>query len=285
MRSTTPSRDADRCRTEQHWSLLHQELLWAYESEMRDVANGPAAETPPTGCWLVVTGACRVVQEGKSVDAKAGQWIYPKAGPRKQYFDTGTRILSVGFLARWAHGVDLISTSACRLLPESKCETLTKQTEMLVSKVTSVTGGPSAWDHSRHWRDALDADQHFEINGLFQVWLATFIRIAEASEATVTRMLAQDMRVEAAVRFMEAHPAPLTVTWPEIEERTSLSRRRLDELFRRETGLSLNAFSDRIHLNHIKKELLDLRKQIKEIAYDAGFEHTSSFTRWFRQRS
>jgi AraC-like DNA-binding protein len=271
---------------ERHWALLNQRLLWAHESEKRPEDAGYAvADAPPTGAWLVVRGRCVVAQDGESVRAEAGQWIFPSASPRDQFFDPGTRILSVGFLARWPHGVDLIQNPRCQILDHTECERLTRRARLLVEAIEGVMSGPCDWERSRHWRDKLTVEHHFEIDGLFQVWLATFLRIVEAAGAHVERMAAKDPRVETAIAVIENSSDILTLDWKEIHEHTGLSRRRMDELFRRETGLSLSAFAENLHLRRVTRELLDLRAQIKEIAHKAGFDHTSSFTRWFRHRT
>ncbi|WOO42772.1 helix-turn-helix transcriptional regulator [Rubellicoccus peritrichatus] len=268
----------------QHWNLLNLRLLWANQSEKSERDNWKRASAgPPTGAWLVLHGHCKVTQDGETVHADEGQWIFPRPGVRDQFFVPGTRVLSVGFLARWPQGVDLINNPRCQILAGKGCDELTQKAYDLVESMENLMGDSCEWQRARHWGDSLPVELHFEIGGLFQLWLACFIRVAEQHGARIERMTSKDSRVEAAIHAMEMSKNAQLIDWNSIQKSTGLSRRRIDELFRQETGLSLSAYFGNLQLKRISRELLDRRLQIKEIALAAGFNHTSSFSRWFRQ--
>lgn len=266
--------------------MLQLSLLWAHESEKLPYASGPGRiDGPPTGAWLVVAGGCRVRQRGREIHARAGEWVFPEPGPRDQFFDSGTRILSVGFLARWPHGADLIHNPECRVLRHPDCGLLGEKARALVRAIERVLGGPCDWEKSRHWRDDLALDAHLEVDALFHLWLACFVRIAEAGGASIERMSARDPRVEAAVRALEGAGTEDGVDWAALQGLTGLSRRRLEELFRRETGMSVSAFARKLRVQAVCRDVLDFRRQIKEVAAAAGFGHIPSFSRWFRRET
>lgn len=284
MSEISPTSFSSKISNAQHWSLLNLKLLWANQSEKFGRDNWRKANAgPPTGAWQVLSGKCKVTQDGQTVCAKEGEWIFPRPGLRDQFFEPGTHVLSVGFLARWPQGVDLINNPRCQILRSEDCDELSQKARNLVESLGKFMGDPCRWHEARHWGDALPVESYFEVEGFFHVWLSCFVRIAEQHGAKIERMTSKDPRIEAAIHAMEMSSNAQVIDWGNIQNSTGLSRRRIDELFRKETGLSLSSYFGNLHLRRISRELLDRRLQIKEIALAAGFKHTSSFSRWFRQ--
>lgn len=269
--------------SEVHWRLLQTQLLWACESLKAACDSTPRAPNlAPTTAWYLVAGRFRLVQDGQTIDLPPGEWLFPSGNPRGQYFEPGTILLSIGFSARWPHGVDLIHNPRACLLPLAECHELTAKARALVAATSRISGLSTSWFLARNWHEDTTLESHFEVEGAFQSWLVCFIRIVEANGAVIERMAAKDHRVQAAISELEALPRAVAPRLDDTSRSSGLSRSRLDELFRAETGLSLASFAERVHLHRVQREVLDLRRQIKEIALEAGFSHNSSFTRWFR---
>jgi transcriptional regulator GlxA family with amidase domain len=79
-----------------------------------------------------------------------------------------------------------------------------------------------------------------------------------------------DYRVREALKFMEAHFAePLTVA--EIARRVGISRRRLEDLFRRDTGLTPLRTLGVMRLREAERLLSSTQLSVKEVAARVGF--------------
>lgn len=274
------------CRSEIHWKLLRYHLLWAHASKKNSSDSGrDIYDGPPTGAWLVLNGNCRLVQDGTVVEGHKGQWVFPKSGHRDQYFEENCEILSIGFMARWPHGIDLVEASQPIVFSVGEYKELYGRAVALVERVEHVLGQTCDWSRSRQWRNQLRVDDYIEIEGRFLKWLAEFVRVAIREGAILHDFSSRDSRVDAAIAEIELWPMRQSFDPEEVAAKVNTSRRHLDHLFKQETGKSLRTFYENVHVQRVSQLLCDGSKQIKEIAYESGFEHGSNFARWFRGRT
>jgi|RhiMetdeSRZDD1v2_1073273.scaffolds.fasta_scaffold22740_3 transcriptional regulator GlxA family with amidase domain len=93
--------------------------------------------------------------------------------------------------------------------------------------------------------------------------------------------LVQSDRVRRAMLLIEQYLSePLDAC--AIASRVNISRRQLERLFRREVGMSLQAFSRAMRLQYGLWLLANSPRTIAEIAYECGFADPSHFNRLFR---
>jgi AraC-like DNA-binding protein len=90
--------------------------------------------------------------------------------------------------------------------------------------------------------------------------------------------LPQDRRIRKVMCLL--HEAP-TLRRHELAASVNLSIWHLAHLFKRETGIRLNRFIQEIRLHHSRKLLKNTHEPIKSIAFQMGYEHSSSFIRAF----
>jgi transcriptional regulator GlxA family with amidase domain len=70
---------------------------------------------------------------------------------------------------------------------------------------------------------------------------------------------------------------------PALAKRVNLSKRQLERLFTRETGLSVQAFSRQLRLRHGLWKLLHTEQTVTAIAQECGFADSSHFCRKFAE--
>lgn len=269
---------------EQHWNLIRYCLFWAHESYKEPADSCRGFNCTTYSCvWMMVKGSCVVNQGGAIHHLKEGQSLLLSPGLRDQSFAEGTRILSVGFFARWPHGIDLVDAGKGVLLDHPEMDELKRRARQLVAIIERTINHPCNWSEAQTWPNALSVDTHFELNGIFMAWMAQLIRIAEECGATIERLATRDPRVDSAIKsFMHA---PMPSTLKTVAKTVGVSRRRLDELFKRDTGLSAAAYAEEVMLGRLMQDLCNHDYQIAEIAYRYGFNHLSSFSRWFRHKT
>jgi transcriptional regulator GlxA family with amidase domain len=92
---------------------------------------------------------------------------------------------------------------------------------------------------------------------------------------------ARDARIRAVLATIERHPHRSV---RELASEVKLSPRRLECLFRNETGANIRDFLIGERLRMAAHLLTTSELSIKEIAYAIGYGHPSSFTRAFERR-
>ena len=90
-----------------------------------------------------------------------------------------------------------------------------------------------------------------------------------------------DPRIQRLLKAIEHDPAHNIVSLARL---LNLSRSRLSHLFKSTMGCSLNSFLTRCRLERAATLLLQTDLPVKEISYNVGYSHPSSFVRAFRQK-
>lgn len=91
-------------------------------------------------------------------------------------------------------------------------------------------------------------------------------------------LIQSDTRVAAAVRIMEGHiDQPLTIA--DIADRIGVTARHLQTLFQRALGLAPADYYLKLRLAQARRQIIETRRPISEIASEAGFTHLAVFTR------
>ena len=135
--------------------------------------------------------------------------------------------------------------------------------------------------------EALDkSDRYSELD--CSAWLAAFMALtAGLRSEPSTEALARHWRVDAAIQMIEDAIDSPELDAEAISRHQNISRRRLDQLFVRETGLTLASQILEARLLHAASALGDKTQQtrhITDIAFDVGFKDTAHFSRAFKRR-
>ena len=91
----------------------------------------------------------------------------------------------------------------------------------------------------------------------------------------------RDFRIRRVIQVLKENP---TLTLPELAYACQISMSRLSHLFKREIGTNVKNYRLDCRLQVAAALLLSTGTAIKEIAYSAGYQHTSSFVLAFKTR-
>jgi AraC-like DNA-binding protein len=91
-------------------------------------------------------------------------------------------------------------------------------------------------------------------------------------------LLPQDGRIRKVIRLL--HEAP-TLRRHQLAASVNLSVWHLTHLFKWETGVRLNTYIQTVRLHYSLELLKNTHEPIKSIAFQTGYEHSSSFIRAF----
>jgi AraC family transcriptional regulator, arabinose operon regulatory protein len=89
----------------------------------------------------------------------------------------------------------------------------------------------------------------------------------------------RDFRIQQVVQVLTQNPSR---TLPQLANVCQISTSRLSHLFKDETGISVKDYRLICRLEIAGVALASTSTPIKEIAYKAGYRHTSSFVRAFK---
>ena len=88
----------------------------------------------------------------------------------------------------------------------------------------------------------------------------------------------RDFRIHKAIQVLTKDPCR---TLPELAEKCQISTSRLSQLFKDDIGVSVKHYRLDCRLQIAAEILVSTDRPIKEIAYAAGYRHSSSFVRAF----
>ena len=89
----------------------------------------------------------------------------------------------------------------------------------------------------------------------------------------------KDFRIRQVVEVLNENPSR---TLPELANSCQVSTSRLSHLFKDETGTNVKNYRMDCRLEKAAATLVSTAVPIKQIAYTAGYRHTSSFVRAFK---
>lgn len=269
---------------------LNRDLLYAYVGDKSGADSvSYTAEVPPSHLIRVIQGELSIGKPGHLLKVAPGQWAMSPPGPRQQWFAPGTRILSIGFLARWPHGVDLLTAPEGILFASEVGNHWEASAFRLLQAVESCVGEGADWLAARRWQEKASLPHYLLIQGRFLEWLTHFLSACseanlDASDFQIHLSMTQDSRVEKAIALIEEWSGDRNLQTADVAAAIGVSKDRLDQLFKEALGLTVYGYREGVRLKRICSALLNPSRQIKEISVLAGFTQSSNFTRWFRRK-
>lgn len=88
--------------------------------------------------------------------------------------------------------------------------------------------------------------------------------------------------IQSVVKMIQSNPTD-NYCIDQLAEQAGYSAHYFCQLFRQEIGETPIAYANRCRINHIKLELIETKKSIKEIMIESGFENEGYFYRLFRK--
>lgn len=263
------------------WAHLKSELVWVYEGNVIPPYDNIREHNAGQSALLIIRGRMRVQSGTGSVEARAGQWVFPRQGPRLQQFSDQPRVLSVHFNLYWPGGQPLFEWDPALVLDSSAVPRLERQTRILqriVERRLPGVGGNLLWE-----RGPLKTHLHFQ--RAFDSWLCVYTDSLEEAGVTPSRLGPIDGRILQAVNLIDDLPLSETFDEQRLASKVGLSPSQLDRLFTKRFNVTPRQYFERRKVEQAKNLILSAPLSIKQITYEVGFHSLPSFSRWFRQRT
>lgn len=263
------------------WAHLKAELVWVYEADILPPYDNMRDHKPGQSALLLLHGKVRVETEFAVTEACAGQWIFPRQGPRLQIFTENPRVLSVHFNLYWPGGQPLYQAESALVVEAAEAPELEAQARLLKHEVESKlpgVGGNLSWE-----RGTLLT--HFQFQRSFDSWLCEYVSIMERAGIVPSRLGQVDERILHAVNLLDEWPLAQTFDERRLAAGVGLSTSQLYRLFLRQFSQTPKRYLEERRLNSARQLLSGSPLSIKEISFLSGFQSLPAFSRWFHQHT
>lgn len=261
------------------WASLNAGLVWAYNGTFDVAGSDMQTEPLQTAAWLVRQGEAKVITRAGTVRARAGEWVLPGRGARRQIFSADARLLSVNFIAAWPDGRWLFPGDTPEIFSAALNPKLTKESIRLVRYVVTHFGaeGGSLQMCTLQLTDFLDLEKQF------YGWLGLLVRTAETAGLKIAIPASMDERVTEALRLLNRWPMQEQFRESVIAQRVGLSAIHLNRLFLKGVGMSPRDYFERCRVERACGLLRDRHRSIKQVAANLGFSSAAYFSAWFQR--
>ena len=229
--------------------------------------------------WRLLAGTVTVRSPSGTLRATAGDWLITPNERAVVVFSADTTLRSIAWQCHWPDGRPLFRESAGMVLPASSVPRFDLISRQLLK---AVRRGP--WQHGiDHLRQPADLIETWKIQTAELAWLSVWSQSVLAQGRTFARTHVDDVRLEAAVRIMDA--SALNEPWPaqRLREATGLSASQIDRLWLEHFQLTPRRYHDGRRLHRARQLLLGTSEPVKAIAFALGFRQASHFSQWFSQ--
>lgn len=277
------------------WMALKTNLLWIYEGAVP--ATGQASTTviknlrafdrastvialDYSAAWLVLKGSAEISMEGRTLKARAGQWLFPWHGIRHQRFSPDTELLSVRFQAHWPDGRPLFEEGLGVVISREKLPQLEKAARELLE----VLRPHLTVSDFRHLGGV-----EFSLKEFFDVKLVLLQFIRHYYDAMIdaglkpSRLGTRDERVLRALSHLDLLPLNVKVRETDLAAEVGLGLSQFVRLFNAEVGTTPKHYLEMRRRDTCRRMLTNSRIPLKQLAGDLGFAHASDFSSWFKR--
>ncbi len=269
-------------RADQLFDACQHRLVWATERVVESyfLDSGIRAEGY-TLAWLIEKGAVTVEFKGESTRVEAGEWYLLPSCAGIQHFESGTRLISIWFDVRLRGGMALFDREAALVLKARKYPKLKTAANRLVEQFRQwvPTSGSLMIGRSR-----LSLQDNYRLESAFLGWLAEYIIVMRENGNEPNRMHKRDSRVVQALTIIEDWPQRAKFSEKELAQQCGLSLNQMNQIFKEEVGISPYRYYQKRLLELARHALSETDMQIKEIAFELGFNSSPHFSNWFLSR-
>lgn len=267
------------------WQGVRREWLWVYHGDVPRVREWSQEILVPAGVFFVKRGLAIMEVGGVEVRVEPGQAFFSAPGLRRQWFEPGTRLLSVGFRCQWPDGSPVFGDGLNVAVAENEIAALHAATQRLFR---AIHGGRARVTY----REASAEVPHRDLGdwaareAAYSQWFAELVRtLAELGIEPTPRSSLPTQRLQRLLRRLNEWPLDEAVNLRLLTAGFSLGERRAHDLLRHHLGVTAQAAHDRRRLEHARQRLVQEDVPLKEIAFALGFRHPPHFTAWFKRHT
>ncbi len=265
------------------WAQLHFSLQWIYRGQVAPDGRGRFPGCCGISAWYILRGEGIVRHDGLEKRARRGDWLFPARGVHERDFSPDAEILSLRFYIEWPDGQPLFHLRGGAVIPGTKYPALLRRAREL--ERAAGQGGRKSYSTIGFMNETLSFPAYLDVGGALLQWSKTLYHAftSEGIHPSLERF--EDERLVRALRLLDHWPLHEAFSQRRLVEQTGISRAQLDRLFTLKLGQTAHQYFNRRRLRHAER-LVRLKDQpIKEVAFDVGFRHVSSFSAWFKQNT
>lgn len=263
------------------WSRMSAELVFIYDDKICTNDLRRNQHLDDYAAILIREGQCTIETKGGSIQASAGEWVFPpRQGNRLQIFTAGSHILSIHFLLSWPGGMPVYDWNSPLVIPGSQVPELEARGKCLERVVAAETdeGGRRL----RYSKNPISS--YFYIQSHFLQWLEAFTKALVSCGINPARQGKIDPRVLKVVQLLDRHPFHIPFSQAELAMQVNLSSNQLTRLFKEQFRMTPAAYFDQRRGGEAFIRVQNSKDSLKEISYDLGFCSPSYFSNWFTHR-
>ncbi|MDB6006100.1 MAG: AraC family transcriptional regulator [Prosthecobacter sp.] len=263
---------------------LRFEWLWVYDGLVPTTDTWSKEIVVPPGVFFVLSGLGKIQAEGLEIELPPGSVFFSAPGTRRQWFASGTRLLSVGYRALWPDGAALFTKGLNVHFPSSSLRSLHTATRQLYRHIHGKRRSVSYRDATTS--SVSDLVVWCEHEAAFRAWFAVYAKALEKlGIEPAPRHRPSDERIHEIIRRLNEWPLARPLSVEELASDLHIGSRRLEQLLAQELGLTPHAHLNRRRMEAARHLLVTTTTPLKQIAHELGLLHASHFTKWFRRHA
>lgn len=264
------------------WQSLQFEWLWVYRGDVPRAEVWSNEITVPAGWFWVERGLAKIETHGQLLTLKPGQSFFSAPGIRRQWFASGTRLLSVGLRCLTPDGLPLFQEGLNVAGSLSASKPLLKATQTLFRAIHGrkrlISFKQASAPAARCFTSWCDHE------AAFLQWFRTYLRTLErlGVHATSTHR-SGDPRLDQIIDALNDWPLSQPFHLASLAQPAGLGERRTRDLLRARLGMTPQNWIERRRIDWAQNALTNDSSPIKEVAFALGFRYPSHFTAWFKR--
>ena len=272
---------ADQELNVKDWSQLHISIQWVYRGAVSDQGRGHF----PGGCgvtaWYLLRGEGWVRHDDCERRARVGDWLFPNTGAHYRNFSTDAEILSLRCYIEWPDGQPFFPLRESICIPGAQYPDLLRRARVMERVVNK--SGKQSYSSNRFMHERLGFSAYLDIEVALFHWSKALYHafISEGVSPSLERF--EDERVARILRVLDGWPLHMTFSQKQLVQQVGISRAQLDRLLTAKLGQTAHHYFDRRRLHYAERKLAT--QPTKEVAFDLGFRHVSSFSAWFKRKT
>ncbi|MDB6074700.1 MAG: AraC family transcriptional regulator [Verrucomicrobiaceae bacterium] len=263
---------------------LRFDWLWVYDGLVPTADIWSKEIVVPPGVFFVLSGLGKIQADGHEFKLPPGSAFFSAPGIRRQWFASGTRLLSVGYRALWPDSAALFTGGLnCKLLSTS-LRPLHIATRQLYRGIHGKRRSVSYRDATASATSDFVGWSHRE--AAFRTWFAVYVKTLEKlGFEPAPRHRPSDERINEIIRRLNDWPLARPLSVDELASDLPIGSRTLEQLLAQEMALTPHAHLNRRRIEAARHLLATTATPLKQIAHELGLLHASHFTKWFRRHA
>ena len=265
------------------WRPLQISLQWIYRGKVSDQGRGHFPAPCGGVAWYILRGEGVVQYDGGEKRGRKGDWLFPNMGPHYQDFSKDAEILSLRFYLEWPDGQPLFQYREGLLIPGAAYPDLLRRARAM--ERAAAKNGRQIHSCCGFMDKKLGLPIYLDVEIALLQWTKTLCHALTVEGITPGMERFEDERVARALRVLDGWPLHRAFSQSQLVGQAGVSRAQLDRLFTAKLGQTPHQYFDRRRLRHAERSLQLPDRPVKEVAFDLGFRHVSSFSAWFKQKT